>query len=270
MSSGTPCGPTAPSVAIPRTVVRTSEPSGGRKYPCALVTQLPDKPTLDGLEAKWRAQWEADGTYRFDRSKPRAEVFSIDTPPPTVSGTPPSGAPVQLHPHGSRRPLPADAGQGGLLPDGLGRQRAQRRAPRPAPHGHDRRPDAPVRPRLPPAREGRSQGPGDPGQPAELHRAVRAGRARVRGGVPGPLVRTSGCRSTGTTPTRASAPRPRAPRSAGFLRLVARDLAYRAESPTLWDVDMKHVGGPGGAHGQGAARGVPQARLHRARRRAAA
>src|SRR5207245_4942075 len=25
----------------------------------------------------------------------------------------------------------------------------------------------------------------------------------------------------------------------GFLRLLARDLAYRAEAPTLWDVDMK-------------------------------
>jgi len=50
------------------------------------VTQLPEKPTIDGLEAKWRARWEADGTYRFDRTKRRAEVFSIDTPPPTVSG----------------------------------------------------------------------------------------------------------------------------------------------------------------------------------------
>jgi valyl-tRNA synthetase len=50
------------------------------------VTTLPEKPTIDGLEAKWRARWEADGTYRFDRTKTRAEVFSIDTPPPTVSG----------------------------------------------------------------------------------------------------------------------------------------------------------------------------------------
>lgn len=49
-------------------------------------SSIPEKPTLDGLEAKWRAWWEATGTYRFDRSKPRSEVFSIDTPPPTVSG----------------------------------------------------------------------------------------------------------------------------------------------------------------------------------------
>ncbi|MFN8018061.1 MAG: valine--tRNA ligase [Acidimicrobiales bacterium] len=48
---------------------------------------VPDKPSLDGLEAKWDAAWEAQGTYRFDRTKERAEVFSIDTPPPTVSGS---------------------------------------------------------------------------------------------------------------------------------------------------------------------------------------
>ena len=31
--------------------------------------------------------WERDGVYRFDRSAPRERVFSIDTPPPTVSGS---------------------------------------------------------------------------------------------------------------------------------------------------------------------------------------
>ncbi|MFM8998808.1 MAG: valine--tRNA ligase [Actinomycetota bacterium] len=46
----------------------------------------PEKPTLDGLEAAWDARWETDGTYRFDRSRPRAEIFAIDTPPPTASG----------------------------------------------------------------------------------------------------------------------------------------------------------------------------------------
>ncbi|MGH9159466.1 MAG: class I tRNA ligase family protein, partial [Vicinamibacteraceae bacterium] len=47
----------------------------------------PDKPALEGLEAKWMTRWEADGIYRFDRSRPRADVYAIDTPPPTVSGT---------------------------------------------------------------------------------------------------------------------------------------------------------------------------------------
>ncbi len=48
---------------------------------------VPPKPSLDGLEAQWSAHWEEQGTYRFDRSASRAEVFSIDTPPPTVSGS---------------------------------------------------------------------------------------------------------------------------------------------------------------------------------------
>ncbi len=48
---------------------------------------MPDKPTLDGLEQVWVARWEDEGTYRFDRSRPREQVFSIDTPPPTVSGS---------------------------------------------------------------------------------------------------------------------------------------------------------------------------------------
>jgi valyl-tRNA synthetase len=48
---------------------------------------LPDKPALEGLETKWNTRWEADGTYRFDRSRPRGDVYSIDTPPPTVSGS---------------------------------------------------------------------------------------------------------------------------------------------------------------------------------------
>ena len=49
--------------------------------------RVPDKPTLDGLEERWAAAWEEAGTYRFDDGATRAEVFSIDTPPPTVSGS---------------------------------------------------------------------------------------------------------------------------------------------------------------------------------------
>jgi valyl-tRNA synthetase len=48
---------------------------------------LPEKPALEGLEQKWNARWAAAGTYAFDRSRPRAGVYSIDTPPPTVSGS---------------------------------------------------------------------------------------------------------------------------------------------------------------------------------------
>src|SRR4029453_10283886 len=46
----------------------------------------PTKPTLDGLERRWADRGARSGVYRFDRARPRVEVFSIDTPPPTVSG----------------------------------------------------------------------------------------------------------------------------------------------------------------------------------------
>jgi len=51
------------------------------------AANVPDKPSLDGIEARWAAQWDADGTYRFESPVPRDQVFSIDTPPPTVSGS---------------------------------------------------------------------------------------------------------------------------------------------------------------------------------------
>jgi valyl-tRNA synthetase len=48
---------------------------------------LPDKPSLDGIEERWAAAWDAGDIYRFDRTATRDRVFSIDTPPPTASGS---------------------------------------------------------------------------------------------------------------------------------------------------------------------------------------
>jgi valyl-tRNA synthetase len=48
---------------------------------------FPEKPALEGLEAKWNERWASSGTYAFDRTRPRDQVYSIDTPPPTVSGS---------------------------------------------------------------------------------------------------------------------------------------------------------------------------------------
>ncbi len=51
------------------------------------MANIPDRPTLDGIEDRWAAQWDTDGTYDFDATAVRDDVFSIDTPPPTVSGS---------------------------------------------------------------------------------------------------------------------------------------------------------------------------------------
>jgi len=48
---------------------------------------VPEKPDLAGLEERWGRIWEDDGTYDFDRTAERPDVYSIDTPPPTVSGS---------------------------------------------------------------------------------------------------------------------------------------------------------------------------------------
>jgi len=49
--------------------------------------QVPDKPTVDGLEERWMTVWDKEKIYRFNRDAARESVYSIDTPPPTVSGT---------------------------------------------------------------------------------------------------------------------------------------------------------------------------------------
>lgn len=48
---------------------------------------VPKKPSLGGLEEKWSRYWTEQEVYRFDRTSARADVYAIDTPPPTVSGS---------------------------------------------------------------------------------------------------------------------------------------------------------------------------------------
>ncbi len=48
---------------------------------------VPEKPSLTGVEERWTQVWQDQDTYRFDRAASRDQVFSIDTPPPTVSGS---------------------------------------------------------------------------------------------------------------------------------------------------------------------------------------
>ncbi len=48
---------------------------------------VPERPALEGLEDNWMERWRAQDTYKFTRPERREDVFSIDTPPPTVSGS---------------------------------------------------------------------------------------------------------------------------------------------------------------------------------------
>ena len=48
---------------------------------------VPDKVGVEGLEDKWAPAWEEAQLHAFDRTASRESVFSIDTPPPTASGS---------------------------------------------------------------------------------------------------------------------------------------------------------------------------------------
>ncbi|HSL24706.1 MAG TPA: valine--tRNA ligase [Acidimicrobiia bacterium] len=206
---------------------------------------IPENPSLEGLEGKWRAIWAADGIYRFDRSKSRAEVFSIDTPPPTVSG--------QLHPGHVFSYTHTDLiaryqrmrGREVFYPmgwddNGLNVERRVQLIT-----GTTVDPTLPYEPDFtPPVAPDRSAGAvGKAKRPVAVSRPnfielcqqvvpqLEAGYHELWSQV-GLSVDWSHTYTTiGPHATRVS--------QRGFLRLFQRELAYRSESPTLWDVDMK-------------------------------
>ncbi|WP_047691235.1 valine--tRNA ligase [Kocuria sp. ZOR0020] len=51
------------------------------------TVNYPDKPALEGLEEKYSQQWREHGTFAFNPDTTREQVYSIDTPPPTASGS---------------------------------------------------------------------------------------------------------------------------------------------------------------------------------------
>lgn len=202
------------------------------------MTTIPDKPSLEGLEAKWRARWEADGTYRFDRTKTRAEVFSIDTPPPTVSGS--------LHPGHVFSYTHTDL---------IARFQRMRGKEVFYPMGWDdnglnveRRVQLltgtivdPTLPYDPSFERPEKVNPKDRPVPISRPNFVELCEAVVPeferqyhdlwSNVGLSVDWAHSYTTIGTKATRTS--------QRGFLRLANRGLAYRSESPTLWDVDMR-------------------------------
>jgi len=206
---------------------------------------IPDKPSLDGLEQKWRERWERDGVYRFDRSKPREAVFSIDTPPPTVSG--------RLHPGHVFSYTHTDlvaryqrmAGKEVFYPmgwddNGLNVERRVQLMT-----GTIVDPSLPYDPDFkPPVALDGSGPPGDPkARPIPVSRPnfIELCQQVV------PLLEKSyhelwstiGLSVDWSHTYTTIGPRATRVSQLGFLRLLDRGIAYRAESPTLWDVDMK-------------------------------
>jgi valyl-tRNA synthetase len=199
---------------------------------------LPDKPALEGLEAKWTARWEADGTYRFapDSSAPRHAIFSIDTPPPTVSGSLHVGHVFSYTHTDVIARFQRMRGKAVLYPmgwddNGLPTERRVQNY-----YGVRCDPSLPYDPQFtPPEKPGKQPVPVSRPNFIELCGRLTAEDEKAFEH----LWRTLGL-SVDWSRTYATIDR-RSQRvsQTAFLRLLRRGLAYQLEAPTLWDVDFR-------------------------------
>jgi valyl-tRNA synthetase len=197
---------------------------------------VPDKPALEGLEDKWTRRWEADGVYRFDRSRPREDVFSIDTPPPTVSGSLHVGHVFSYTHTDVIARFQRMRGRAVFYPmgwddNGLPTERRVQNF-----YGVRCDPSLPYDPSFtPPEKPGKTAIPVSRPNFIELCTRLTAEDEKVFEH----LWRTLGL-SVDWSMTYATIDR-RAQRISqlSFLRLLKRDLAYQLEAPTLWDIDFR-------------------------------
>jgi valyl-tRNA synthetase len=198
--------------------------------------RIPDRPSLDGLEAKWSERWESDGTYHFDRTKDRSEVYSIDTPPPTVSGSLHTGHVFSYSQTDMVARFQRMRGKAVFYPigwddNGLATERRVQNY-----YGVRCDPTQPFQPGYEP--------PSTPPEPAvaisrpnfiELCRRLTTEDERIFEDTHRRLGLSYDWRYQYTT----IGERARRTSQVGFLRLLERDEAYRSEAPTLWDVDFR-------------------------------
>jgi valyl-tRNA synthetase len=202
------------------------------------VSRIPEKPSdrLDGLEARWRERWDAEGTYRFDRTKTRDQIFSIDTPPPTVSGT--------LHPghvcsythtdtvaryqrmRGKEVFYPMGWDDNGLNVERRVQLLTGTLCDPTLPYDPDFE-----RPAKPPKKPVHVSRPNFTELCGEVVEQLEQTYYDLWSTVGLSVDWSHTYRTIGPEAIEAS--------QRGFLRLLGRDLAYRSEAPTLWDVDMR-------------------------------
>jgi valyl-tRNA synthetase len=197
---------------------------------------VPEKPALEGLESKWSTRWEAGGVYRFDRTRPRESVYSIDTPPPTVSGSLHVGHVFSYTHTDIIARVQRMRGKAVFYPmgwddNGLPTERRVQNY-----YGVRCDPSLPYDPSFAP--------PETPPKPAisisrpnfvDLCARLTASDEQVFEG----LWRRLGL-SVDWALTYATIGRPAQRVSQlAFLRLLRRDRAYQLEAPTLWDVDFR-------------------------------
>src|SRR3954452_1784431 len=199
--------------------------------------RVPEKPALEGLEDRWLNRWKDDDTYAFVRPSARAEVFSIDTPPPTVSGSLHVGH-VFSYTHtdlvaryqrmtGKHVFYPIGWDDNGLPTE----RRVQNH------YGVRCDPSVPYDPGFTPPAEASDMAPVAISRPNFVELCLRLTESDER--VFEELWRTLGLSvdwSMTYTTIGVSAQRIS---QRSFLGLLDRGIAYQLEAPTLWDVDFQ-------------------------------
>jgi valyl-tRNA synthetase len=197
---------------------------------------VPEKPALEGLEVKWSARWEADGLYRFDRSRPRSAVYAIDTPPPTVSGSLHVGhvfsyTHTDLIARFQRMQGKAVFYPMGWDDNGLPTERRVQNY-----FGVRCDPSLPYDPAFaPPEKPGKSAVPVSRPNFIELCARLTAEDEKAFERLWRYLGLSVDWQMTYATIDRRS----QRVSQLSFLRLLQRGLAYQLEAPTLWDVDFR-------------------------------
>src|SRR5215212_6025379 len=199
-------------------------------------TRVPEKPTLDGLEDRWAGVWEADGTYAFDRSATREQVFSIDTPPPTVSGSLHVGHVFSYTHTDVVARFQRMRGKEVFYPmgwddNGLPTERRVQNY-----YGVRCDPSLPYDPNFQPPEQVPKQ-PISVSRPNFVELCLRLTREDEKAFEH--LWRYLGLSVDWSTTYATIDKRSQRASQAGFLHLLAKKLAYQLEAPTLWDVDFR-------------------------------
>ena len=197
---------------------------------------VPERPTVDDIELRWIDRWEREGVYRFDRTKPRSDVFAIDTPPPTVSGALHMGSVFGYVQTDCIARYQRMRGRDVFYPmgwddNGLATERRVENY-----YGVRCDPSLPYDPAYePPAAPAKAKVPISRPNFVELCLAL-TGQDEVAFKA---LWQRVGLSVDWSLEYSTVSDRSRRQSQRGFLRLLARGQAYSTEAPTLWDVDFR-------------------------------